>query len=153
MHQDKGPGGDLHGPIPALTLFTPSPASLGHDGHQSIGEFPDHDLAPVEPPACFFLQVEEILGDESWIPSWKDPHDLKWSEARRYVLGRDNRTCAIHSCREGEDLTVHHILPRAWGGTHHPGNLVTLCTRCHRNLCTTCTRTPGTRVPPLFLPP
>ncbi len=31
-----------------------------------------------------------------------------------------------------ESLEVHHIVPRACGGSDHPGNLKTLCPGCHR---------------------
>ena len=32
-----------------------------------------------------------------------------------------------------ESLEVHHIVPRSRGGGDHPGNLKTLCARCHRS--------------------
>lgn len=32
-----------------------------------------------------------------------------------------------------ESLEVHHIVPRSRGGSDHPGNLKTLCPRCHRS--------------------
>lgn len=31
-----------------------------------------------------------------------------------------------------ESLEVHHIIPRSRGGSDHPGNLKTLCPKCHR---------------------
>ena len=155
MHGTEGPGGESLTLLPSVVLNA-GPESRReeiasrHPAVQATGS----ELMPEAPAAWFFLLAEEILGRDIPGFSWlKDPGSLKCSEARRYVLMRDNRTCAIHACREEVDLTVHHILPRAWGGTHHPGNLVTLCTRCHRNLCETCTRSVSSRVPPPSCPP
>ncbi len=46
---------------------------------------------------------------------------------RRAVIARDGGMCAVRGCRSRHRLQVHHILPRAAGGTDDPGNLVTLC--------------------------
>jgi len=35
-----------------------------------------------------------------------------------------------------ESLEVHHIIPRAEGGSDHPGNLKTLCPECHMRYTT-----------------
>ena len=48
---------------------------------------------------------------------------------RRLVLQRDNHRCT--QCGATSDLEVHHIVPRAEGGTNDPDNLVTLCANCH----------------------
>jgi len=57
-----------------------------------------------------------------------------WTTQRRKTLRRDNFQCQI--C--GDTLTsphtklqVHHIIPRAEGGTDELDNLVTLCDLCH----------------------
>ena len=112
------------------------------------------EVDPELPAAWFFHTAEELLSSlRPRAGQGKNLTELKWSEARRYVLMRDNRACTMQFCGREEDLTVHHILPRVWGGTHHPGNLITLCTRCHRNLCNSCTRSAPCRVPPLNFPP
>jgi hypothetical protein len=46
---------------------------------------------------------------------------------REAVLARDG-----HRCQATCFLELHHRRPREQGGTHEPGNLVTLCSRCHR---------------------
>ncbi|HWO13705.1 MAG TPA: HNH endonuclease signature motif containing protein, partial [Polyangiaceae bacterium] len=51
---------------------------------------------------------------------------------RRRVLERDRQRCQIPGCRHTLDLDVHHILPRADGGTHDPRYLITLCGAHHR---------------------
>lgn len=48
---------------------------------------------------------------------------------RRMVLRRDQYRCTV--CGTSHDLEVHHIVPRAEGGTNDPANLVTLCMACH----------------------
>lgn len=55
-----------------------------------------------------------------------------WAEARRIVLARDEYHC--NDCSDQFDrseLDVHHLIPRAVGGTDEPSNLVTLCDGCH----------------------
>jgi len=51
---------------------------------------------------------------------------------RRAVLARDGHRCATPGCGAVHFLEVHHIAPRRSGGTHDPGNLITLCSACHR---------------------
>ncbi|HWO07966.1 MAG TPA: HNH endonuclease signature motif containing protein, partial [Polyangiaceae bacterium] len=51
---------------------------------------------------------------------------------RRRVVERDRRRCQIPGCRHTLDLDVHHIRPRADGGTHAPRYLITLCGAHHR---------------------
>jgi hypothetical protein len=50
---------------------------------------------------------------------------------RREVLTRDRHRCRRKGCHHTRFLDIHHITPRAKGGTHDPENLVTLCTSCH----------------------
>ena len=56
-----------------------------------------------------------------------------WDKTRRFILDRDHQTC--YRCdkhfRAQRDLSVHHIIPRADGGSSDPSNLVTLCKKCH----------------------
>jgi len=77
---------------------------------------------------------------------------LVWDRLKAAVLRRDRYRCqdcgedfgrrrrkafdpALRRGRGGyrwESLEVHHIIPRADGGSDHPGNLKTLCPDCHR---------------------
>jgi hypothetical protein len=53
-------------------------------------------------------------------------------KTRATVLARDRHRCATPGCGATRFLEVHHVTPRARGGTNRPDNLVTLCGRCHR---------------------
>ena len=51
---------------------------------------------------------------------------------RRMVLARDRHHCRRKGCHHTRFLDIHHLVARARGGTNDPGNLVTLCSACHR---------------------
>ncbi len=51
---------------------------------------------------------------------------------RREVLARDRHQCRRKGCNHNCFLDIHHIVPRAKGGSNDPTNLVTLCSSCHR---------------------
>ncbi len=51
---------------------------------------------------------------------------------RAAVLARDRYRCTAPGCGETRFLEVHHVVPRAQGGSNRQDNLVTLCGRCHR---------------------
>lgn len=51
---------------------------------------------------------------------------------RRQVLARDQHHCRAPGCERTRFLEVHHAVPRSRGGTNDPGNLITLCSACHR---------------------
>ena len=53
---------------------------------------------------------------------------------RRAVLVRDGHRCRMPGCAGTRFLEVHHLISRAQGGDNSLGNLVTLCSRCHRAL-------------------
>jgi len=51
---------------------------------------------------------------------------------RREVLARDRSVCQAPGCHHRAFLEIHHLVPRARGGSNEPSNLVTLCSACHR---------------------
>jgi hypothetical protein len=53
---------------------------------------------------------------------------------RQAVLARDGYRCRAPGCGRARFLEVHHLKPKAQGGKNDPGNLVTLCSACHRLL-------------------
>jgi len=54
----------------------------------------------------------------------------KYDELRLQVLKRDKWNC--QDCGALRDLEVHHIKPRSQLGDDREGNLITLCSNCHR---------------------
>lgn len=48
------------------------------------------------------------------------------------VLERDLWSC--RSCNARESIEIHHVQFRSRGGSHHPDNLITLCSSCHRKI-------------------
>ena len=48
---------------------------------------------------------------------------------RAQIFARDGGRCVF--CKADAALTIHHIRPRALGGSDAPMNLVTLCQPCH----------------------
>ena len=53
-------------------------------------------------------------------------------KVRLAIIKRDGFACYI--CGRDTNLHVHHIIPRADGGSNNPNNLVTLCSGCHRSV-------------------
>jgi len=50
---------------------------------------------------------------------------------RRHVLSRDHYTCRVPGCRNSSSVEVHHIVPRADGGSNHARNLIGICSIHH----------------------
>jgi len=51
---------------------------------------------------------------------------------RRFIWHRDGGRCQTPGCRSAFGLEIHHIEPRADGGTHDASNLTLRCGGCHR---------------------
>jgi len=51
---------------------------------------------------------------------------------RRLVMGRAKWRCEVPNCRNRLALDIHHVRPRARGGTHAPDGLVCICDGHHR---------------------
>lgn len=65
-------------------------------------------------------------------PLTNDDSPFIRSGYREAILKRDKHICQACGKRKHRmNLEVHHIIPRAQGGSNHPCNLVTLCLQCH----------------------
>lgn len=53
---------------------------------------------------------------------------------RREVMRRHHGACAVPGCRNAVFVDLHHVEPRAEGGSHDPEKLVALCSAHHRAL-------------------
>ena len=50
-------------------------------------------------------------------------------ETRKEVFARDKNRCI--RCNGKGELELHHVIPRDWGGSDLPRNLVVMCRNCH----------------------
>lgn len=87
------------------------------------------DMATVERAEC----------DAQYIGSMTDPLPVRATQdippsVVRFVWHRDGGCCTTPGCRSSRGLEIHHIIPRAHGGTHEPSNLRLLCSACHGSL-------------------
>jgi 5-methylcytosine-specific restriction endonuclease McrA len=68
----------------------------------------------------------------------KTPKELgtaKWKNTRRYIRSRDGDRCRRCDASGAiQRLYVHHIVPRAQGGTDRYENLMLVCQSCHGKL-------------------
>lgn len=62
-------------------------------------------------------------------PNFVYRDNVKYAVFRRY-----NYECAISDCNEKENLRIHHIIPRACGGSDMHSNLIALCKSCHHQV-------------------
>ncbi len=75
---------------------------------------------------------EKLDCDALVVEPGKRSRSLVPPSRRRDVLARDGHRCRAPGCRNTRFLEVHHLKPRANGGDNDPGNLITLCSGCHR---------------------
>lgn len=54
--------------------------------------------------------------------------------ARRSVLRRDHHRCIVPGCRNARWIDVHHLVPRAQGGSHRATNMAVLCDLHHKSI-------------------
>lgn len=74
------------------------------------------------------IQNPNISGKE-----YQQGQQLGFENIKQYVLTRDKRACQ-HCGKKETRLEVHHIKFRNQGGIDKPSNLITLCSKCHKNL-------------------
>jgi 5-methylcytosine-specific restriction endonuclease McrA len=92
------------------------------------------DAATLETARCDAQQIDlthESPTHDEVIPPPRATQSVP-PAIRRQVLLRDQKRCQVPGCRNTLALDVHHIQPRAEGGTHHAHNQIGLCTAHHR---------------------
>jgi hypothetical protein len=78
--------------------------------------------------------AEAVLCDARFVQPGHRSRTSISPSVRREVMVRDGFCCRAPGCGSRWFLEVHHLIPRSKGGSSEPGNLVTLCARCHRYL-------------------
>lgn len=71
---------------------------------------------------------------EYWVKRKTQNQQQWWRKRRRDIAKRQGHECPIcgQSLYNGENLHLHHIIPRAKGGTEEDHNLVILHQECHK---------------------
>lgn len=78
---------------------------------------------------CFKIQYKkEHSGEGENNKFWRGG---SFSYRKRFVLKRDNWTCAVCGLKDLEIMEVDHIIEKFYGGTDDFENLQTLCPNCH----------------------
>jgi hypothetical protein len=92
--------------------------------------------APAKKPALTKQGNSTPSDDTSTSPTVTQPNRTLTPKTKRFVLVRDGFRCTFthangRRCSNTRFLDIHHIKPRATGGTHDPQNLATLCSGHH----------------------
>lgn len=88
---------------------------------QVIVEVANFDIQKIKNP--------DIQGEE-----YQQGEQMGFWNLREYILHRDNHKCQNPNCKNKDIqpiLELHHIIYQSNGGTDTPGNLITLCNKCH----------------------
>nr|MEE4267996.1 HNH endonuclease [Candidatus Krumholzibacteria bacterium] len=81
---------------------------------------------PLSPAEAERLACDALIS----VPGQRNTSSIT-PKTRREVLARDRHRCQGKGCNSTHYLEVHHIVPRARGGSNDPENLITLCSACH----------------------
>ncbi|MGE0550275.1 MAG: HNH endonuclease [Kofleriaceae bacterium] len=81
-------------------------------------------------------ELERAECDAQWVGSLDGQEPARAEQditprVRRLVWRRDHGRCVMPGCRSAAHLDLHHIVPRAQGGTHKPENIVLICGSHH----------------------
>ena len=83
------------------------------------------DVIQAETEECPHNPEITIVNPKSRVPT---------PAQRRKILRRDGYRCCVPGCPNSLWLDVHHIIYYSVGGLTIGDNLVTLCTKCHKNV-------------------
>ena len=83
------------------------------------------DLINAETEGCPENPEIKIVNPKSRVPT---------KAQRRQILRRDGYRCAVPGCQNTLWLHVHHLIYFADGGLTVEDNLITLCSKCHKNV-------------------
>src|SRR5882724_4481457 len=80
----------------------------------------------VEAARCDAQHIGSIDGAETTRATQTIP-----PAKRRKVLHRDHGRCRVPGCRSRVNIDIHHVIPRAEGGTHDVDQMICLCEAHH----------------------
>lgn len=89
-------------------------------------------LTKLVPEDKISINLEYAKFDIQKISETKSPEGQGYDNVKNYVRTRDSYTC--QSCGKTNCvIEVHHKHQRKDGGTNSPANLISLCTKCHKD--------------------
>jgi len=80
------------------------------------------------------FDIQKIKNPEIESKEYQQGEQLGFWNLREYILHRDNHKCQNPNCKNKDKniiLEVHHIGFWTENRQNQPGNLITLCTKCH----------------------
>lgn len=80
------------------------------------------------------FDIQKIKNPEIQGVEYQQGEQLGFWNVREYVLHRDEHKCQNPNCKNKDKnpiLEVHHLNYRSNGATERPGDLITLCSKCH----------------------
>ncbi len=98
---------------------------LANVRRESLKDLQWTDVINAETEDCPGNPEIEIVDPKSRFPS---------KAHRRKILRRDGHVCAVPGCPNTIWLDVHHIIYYSDGGLTVADNLLTLCSKCHKNV-------------------
>ncbi len=98
------------------------------------GELVAIDRAMVEMTACDAESFALSPHDDTHVGTKPRAKRSIPPATRRLVHHRDGGRCRVPGCRHAVYVDIHHLDPKAEGGSHDPENLITLCSAHHRAL-------------------
>ena len=60
-----------------------------------------------------------------------DESEAFYGTLRQKVLTRDGNKCQVPGCNNTDNLRIHHVVFKAFGGSDNINNLLTVCSQCH----------------------
>ena len=107
---------------------------------QAVGKSTVETLQEQAEKVWSHLTVAVPGVDDLYVINWRN-HRLRWREEapltpaqRRELLRRDGYHCSVPGCTHSLWLDGHHVIYYCRGGPTLPGNLIILCSTCHRNV-------------------
>ena len=96
-----------------------------------------HEILPITKTIVETAQfdIQKINNPDISGIEYQQGNQLGFSNAREYVLFRDNYKCQ-HCKGKSKDkkLEVHHIVYKSKGGSNKQDNLIALCSICHKKV-------------------
>lgn len=89
-------------------------------------------LSRLAPADKISINLEYAKFDMQKISETKNPEGLGYDNMKNYIRARDSYACQLCG-KTNCVIEVHHKHQRKDGGSNRPSNLISLCTKCHKD--------------------